>query len=420
MTDELDDAMRAAADAAGIPWDMTVQERAEAHRRVMRAIGDDDDPQERPAGTWTSEMRYRPGPEERIEAEVDRERARREARRRLDAEERKQGQTPEILTLAEMLAEPDESVLWRIEQWQPAGSRGILSAQFKGGKTTLVDNLLRSLVDGDPWLGLYPVTPLDGAVAVIDTEMSRLQLRTWLRDQNIRHTDRIVIAPLRGRVGTFNLLDKVVRAQWASWLKDRNVQYPILDCLRPVLDALGLDEHHDAGLFLTAFDALLAEAGIGEALVVHHMGHAGERSRGDSRLRDWPDVEWRLVRQDDNPASQRFISAYGRDVDVSESALVYDPTTRCLAIAGGSRRDVQAQAALDDILAILAGSERAMGTREIQAAAAQSGHPRAVIRAAIKLGEVDGSIRTEHGKRGALLHSVCQRAGVCQECAGTD
>jgi hypothetical protein len=80
-----------------------------------------------------------------------------------------------------------------------------------------------------------------------------------------------------------------------------------------------LDEHRDAGRFLVALDALLTEAGIPDALVVHHMGHVNERARGDSRMRDWPDVEWRLVRQDENPASARFLSAYGCDVDVPES-----------------------------------------------------------------------------------------------------
>jgi hypothetical protein len=65
--------------------------------------------------------------------------------------------------------------------------------------------------------------------------------------------------------------------------------------------ALGLDEHREAGRFLVALDTLLADAGIPDAAVIHHMGHVTERSRGDSRIRDWP--EWRLVREDDEPSS---------------------------------------------------------------------------------------------------------------------
>jgi hypothetical protein len=58
--------------------------------------------------------------------------------------------------------------------------------------------------------------------------------------------------------------------------------------------------------------------------VVHHMGHAAERSRGDSRLLDWPDALWKIVRDKDDeddtgmddPQGSRYFSAYGRDVDV--------------------------------------------------------------------------------------------------------
>ena len=149
---------------------------------------------------------------------------------------------------------------------------------------------------------------------------------------------------LRGKVSTFDIIDPATRAQWARHIGPADVL--LLDCLRPVLDALGLDESHDAGRFLVAFDALLAEAGIAEAVIAHHMGHAGERSRGDSRLRDWPDVEWRLVRDKSNdddgetdPAAARYFAAYGRDVDQPEQLLGYDQATRHLRIAGGTRRE---------------------------------------------------------------------------------
>jgi hypothetical protein len=85
----------------------------------------------------------------------------------------------------------------------------------------------------------------------------------------------------------------------------------ILDCLRPILDATGLKEGNEAGVFLVAFDALLKQAGIAEAGIAHHMGHVGERFRGDSRLGDWPDAEWRLVRHDpDDPASPLLLRVW--------------------------------------------------------------------------------------------------------------
>lgn len=75
----------------------------------------------------------------------------------------------------------------------------------------------------------------------------------------------------------------------------------MLDCLRPILDALGLDESREARRFLVAFDALLADAGTEHAALVHHIGHQNERACGDSRLQDWPDAIWKLNRQDPGP-----------------------------------------------------------------------------------------------------------------------
>jgi hypothetical protein len=102
-------------------------------------------------------------------------------------------------------------------------------------------------------------------------------------------------------------------------LRATGAAFAVLDCLRPAMDALALDEHSEAGRFLTAFDEMLKEANIPEALLVHHSGHGGERSRGDSRILDWPDGIWDLKREKkDDLDSARFISAKGRDIDVAD------------------------------------------------------------------------------------------------------
>ena len=213
---------------------------------------------------------------------------------------------PDVATLRDRLARPRDPAPPRIEGWQPCDTRVILAAPFKAGKSTLVGNLVRSLVDGDLWLERHRVTPLSGTLALVDFEMGPWQLTDWLGTQGIRHDDRCARgAPPRpgddlrpaGRPGARDLGRTTPRA---------GLTYLVVDCLRPILDALGLDEHHDAGRFLVALDALLREAAIPDCLVVHHFGHVGERSRGDSRMRDWPDVEWRLVRQDEEPSSVRY------------------------------------------------------------------------------------------------------------------
>jgi 5S rRNA maturation endonuclease (ribonuclease M5) len=265
---------------------------------------------------------------------------------------------PPLIRLDHFLATLDEPLAYRVDQLWPTGGRVILAAAWKAGKTTLLGNLIRALVDDQPFLGRYTVQPAR-RVVLIDDELDKRTLRRWLREQGIVNTKRVELIPLRGKVSAFNILNPEIRAKWARHLRPGDVL--LFDCLRPVLDALGLKESTEVGQFLVAFDALLAEAVIPEGGIAHHMGHVGERSRGDSRLRDWPDVEWRLVRDKSNdddgetdPAAARYFAAYGRDVDQPEQLLSYDPATRRLTITGGSRKDTKAEALIDAVVQYVA------------------------------------------------------------------
>jgi hypothetical protein len=257
---------------------------------------------------------------------------------------------PVFVDLGSFLAVEDDPATHRIDDLWPAGGRVLLAAAFKAGKSTTVGNLIRSLVDGHPFLGAFATAPVERKVVLLDNELDERNLRRWLRDQGIGNVGQVVVVPMRGKVGTFDLLDPTVRSQWAAQIREIGADVVIFDCLRPVLDALGLSEDKDAGRFLVQFDALLAEADVPEALVVHHTGHDGERSRGDSRLRDWPDAEWRITRLRDgdgpiDPAAPRFFAAYGRDVEVAEGRLEYDPASRRLSYVEGNRKDAKEEGA---------------------------------------------------------------------------
>lgn len=347
------------------------------------------------------------------------QRVRRDARRILDAEERPLVQRPEVLTLRERLARPRDPVRWRIEGWQPVRSRIVLAAQFKAGKTTVTGNLARSLLDGDDWLGRFKVDPISGTVVILDFEMGADQGDDWLGAQRIVNDDRVIPIWMRGNAAAFDILDRGRRAEWAAELRRLNCGYLVLDCLRPVLDALGLDEHTEAGRLLVPFDALLVEADIAESTVVHHMGHTGERSRGDSRIRDWPDVEWRLVRQDaDDPASPRFISAYGRDVEQGESQLSYNAARRHLTLLGGTRKTAAMYAAVPTVWAWL-GEHAGSSGRAVEDGIAKETdeHARAAIRAALKLLVRQNWVHGVDGPKRSTLHRQCASAPCAPQCA---
>lgn len=321
-------------------------------------------------------------------------------------------QLPSFPTLRALLEQPDDPIAWRIGGLQPSGSRAVLAAQFKAGKTTAVVNVVQSLADGDPLFGAFPVTATPGAIVVLDFEMSARQLKQWYRAGQIRHTDRVVLLSMRGRVADFNILDRVVRRRWADRLRECGTSDLVIDCLRPMLDALGLDEHKEAGRLLVAIDALLAEAGIPNCLLVHHMGHANERSRGDSRLRDWPDVEWQLVRKTEDVGSPRFFKAYGRDVAVDEAQLAWDADTRRLTLIGGSRKDAQVDKVLADVRDLLTRHRQPMSGRQIKAALADA-HTRDVVDEALKRARQSGVLKHEMGPRASILYQASAASGEC-------
>lgn len=340
--------------------------------------------------------------ENQVEEAVKRALINAEARRRIDEDSADAFFLPEVQTLTDFLAISPEDVKFRISDLMAQGSRIVLTAQYKSGKTTVVGNVVRCLADGGLFLGQFKTERVK-RVAILDNELDPRTLGSWLRDQGIRNTGRVHVVSMRGRVASFNIMDDAIRAKWAQALTGIDVL--IFDCLRPVLDALSLDENTQAGRFLTAFDALLYEAGISEAIIVHHMGHSGERSRGDSRILDWPDATWKLIRQSsDDPTSPRFFSAFGRDVDVPESQLSYDPSSRHLTLGKGNRKDVRAVDLIEDILGYVAVHPSSSLTQIRDALAGDNKD----IASAVKLATASGALiaSKRQGRGGGMSYSI--------------
>jgi hypothetical protein len=372
--------------------------------KVPELLADPDYDDEPTAGENDSSTTESDAWKNRVKARVRDLRLEAEARRQLAAEQRKTTTPP--VTLTAFLAKPDDEPQYRIDRLLPTGGRVLLTAQYKAGKTAMRDNLIHSLADETSFLGEFGVR--GATVTLIDVEVDERQLRRWLRCQTITSTDSVRVKPLRGEVSTFDILDRDVRAEWARWLAGSEVV--VLDCLRPVLDALGLSEDKDTGQFLVAFDELLKESGASEAVVTHHMGHTGERSRGDSRLLDWPDVNWRIIKDKDaddpdNPDVDRYFSAYGRDVDVPEGLLDYTPETRSLMYIRRSRAGEKVRAVIPHLIELVI-KEPGLSKTAIEARL-QLLAARKVIREAISAAITEGKLyTTEEGKSHAVRHYV--------------
>lgn len=319
---------------------------------------------------------------------------------------------PGLVTLADALAQPDEGVKWRIHGLLPEGGNATLVAPEKAGKTTLVGNLVRSLVDGTPFLGSFDVEPPAGRVAVLNFEVTGQMLTSWMRDMNIVNNDRVTMLNLRGFRLPLLVPDGV---KWlAEQLRAAEVSVMVVDPFGAAFRSAGganENDNSEVGRFLSALDEVKQLAGVGELLMPVHakreQNEGAERSRGASVLNDWPDAIWSLVL---DGGSQRYIEARGRDVAVPNQLLAFDSDTRTLTTKGGSRaaerRSTEEKAVLDWLAKNPKSSERKviMGL---------SGNvPKGQVPVVLARLRGTGAVSWTPGAHGAMLHSLATRENV--------
>lgn len=352
-----------------------------------------------------------------------------EARTILAAEARPPDPGPALTSLADLLAEPEESESWRLESLWPQGGKVLLSAPQKSGKTTLVGNLVASLADCRRFLarpvadgdwrtvnsaGFAPAELEGRRIALFDFEMTRRQLREWLRDQRVNNAAGVHVELMRGRV--WDVRDTAVRAQWAEHLASLDVGVVIVDPVGPILGSLGIDENDNSAVnaFLFALDALVREAGASELLVVHHAGHAAERARGASAFLGWPDANWTIVRDEETGA--RAFKAEGRDVWVRETALEYDRLTRRLSLGEGDRASLRV-AGHSGIIAEIVAEAPGESVRGLVALARDTeiGTKSQTAQDAVQAAERAGLIHAHAGPNRSRLHFPGQCSDTCTE-----
>jgi hypothetical protein len=95
------------------------------------------------------------------------------------------------------------------------------------------------------------------------------------------------------------------------------------------------------------------------------MGRSGERSGGDSRIIDWPDATWKLVRETPREDSPRYFSAYSRKVCQPESKLLFDLDSHRLTLRGGNVRTPRTSGLIPSLLGVLRWEAGDMSGRHI-------------------------------------------------------
>ena len=289
-----------------------------------------------------------------LELELERQRIRREAAKILKEEEASATYKEPIFvrSLDEELKLPEIEAQWVIRDVFPQGANISITAQYKAGKTTLINDLARSLADGTKFLDYFqePIHPR--RIVIFNYEVSENQYRRWMKDVNIKHADHVTLVHLRGE--RLPIISERVQRLVIDLLKDLDCQTWILDPFaRAFVGSGDENSNSDVGVFLDTLDYIKKQANVDNLVLPMHTGRAQEhgvdRARGATRLDDWADVRWLLSKTEEG----RFFSADGRDVFQEQQALAFDEATRRLKLGGASAKVAKRLANEDQFVAMV-------------------------------------------------------------------
>jgi hypothetical protein len=272
-----------------------------------------------------------------VAAQIRRLRVGAEAKRQFTIEQRGQAPPFDDGLLSDILCRPPEPP-YRIDRLMPSNGATLIVAQRKTGKTSLNLNCANSLITGDPFLGEFEVQKISGRVGILNYEMSAQQLGRWAAQVGI-DPDRLYQVNLRGRRNP--LSHPGDRADLAAKLRSHEVESLIVDPFGRAYTGARQDDNGEVGAWLTDLDLFArAEAGVADLILTVHAGWNKERTRGASALEDWADTILTLTRGDrEDDKDLRYLRAVGRDVDIEEDKLDFDPQHRKLTLSGtGGRR----------------------------------------------------------------------------------
>lgn len=234
-------------------------------------------------------------------------------------------------SLDQFLVRQYEESGYVIEELMVFGTTVFLVAAAKTGKTSVNLNLIQSLADGTPFLGAFAVRQIRGRIAFFDFELDERMAQAWYKRIGIKNTDKVEHFAFRGFPNPF--ASPIALDQLAEELKFHDIEFLIIDPFSSIYSG-NPNENGEVKEFLKLLDAFKVKSGVKHLVLSVHAGRDQSKTRGASTLDDHPDALWYLSKDSDG---RRTFRAIGRDVEIPESYLTFEPNSGELTINRGSK-----------------------------------------------------------------------------------
>jgi hypothetical protein len=258
-----------------------------------------------------------------------------------------EGEPTPAISLTELLSQNIQKTKWAIEGLLIMCGKVFLAAKAKSGKTTMSMSLLKSLADGEDFLGKFKVNPVEGRIGYMNLELTEHQMQEWVGRQDIKNHDRIHFWNLRGKVNPFRSAN--ARNHLIEEIKSLGIKTLIIDTFSKIFPGEA-NNNSEVNRFLAMLDVTLDKAGVEQLIMLVHAGNDGSKIRGATALTDHPDGIWYLATDEEG---NRFFHAIGRDISVPEGQLIYEPETSELTYTGASKKLTKGLSAKDKALAFI-------------------------------------------------------------------
>lgn len=231
------------------------------------------------------------------------------------------GHLTEAPTFSEYVRQREGASRWLVPGLWPADTIPMLSGNHKAGKTTLVTDLVASLVAPDrKFLGRFG--PVEGTpeVYLINAETPTDAMREALIAAGVPADGHLVVDDLEPRGGAhlFDITQPALYDRWIDLIREcmncgPGEQYEpdvlIVDGLTAIMSGTSLRYAE----WYAAFRRFVREVGASSALVTGHADQQGNHSMGGVEMLGGPDGLWTYWSSDpDNPTSRRYFKVQPR------------------------------------------------------------------------------------------------------------